>query len=89
MSQVCKKIPIVKLMAYRWSEEASIFDTMWSTKNLTVRQYVSIFCFIWFHIYGFIAEVTMTERKRQNLIQELFETEEKYLDNLKLVFEVC
>ena len=30
----------------------------------------------------------MTERKRQNLIQELFETEEKYLDNLKLVFEV-
>ena len=30
----------------------------------------------------------MAERKRQNLIQELFDTEEKYIDNLKLVFEV-
>ena len=30
----------------------------------------------------------MAERKRQNLIQELFDTEEKYVDNLKLVFEV-
>jgi len=30
----------------------------------------------------------MNERKRQNLIQELYDTEEKYLENLKLVFEV-
>ena len=30
----------------------------------------------------------MAEKKRENLIQELFKTEENYLDNLKLVFEV-
>eukprot|EP00092_Neocalanus_flemingeri_P031088 GFUD01033768.1.p1 GENE.GFUD01033768.1~~GFUD01033768.1.p1 ORF type:complete len:485 (-),score=138.51 GFUD01033768.1:275-1729(-) len=30
----------------------------------------------------------MAEKKRENLIQELFKTEENYLDNLKLVFEI-
>ena len=33
-------------------------------------------------------EVPVEERKREKLIQELFQTEETYLDNLKLVFEV-
>eukprot|EP00090_Calanus_glacialis_P013221 TRINITY_DN2186_c0_g1_i1.p1 TRINITY_DN2186_c0_g1~~TRINITY_DN2186_c0_g1_i1.p1 ORF type:complete len:504 (-),score=133.14 TRINITY_DN2186_c0_g1_i1:137-1591(-) len=30
----------------------------------------------------------MAEKKRENLIQELFKTEENYLDSLKLVFEI-
>ena len=33
-------------------------------------------------------EVPEEEKKREKLIEELFQTEETYLDNLKLVYEV-
>ena len=38
--------------------------------------------------FWFAAEVADGDKKRENLIQEIFQTEESYLDNLKLVYEV-
>ena len=44
--------------------------------------------FVLFIGFSLPVEVPLEERKREKLIQELFQTEETYLDNLKLVFEV-
>ena len=44
--------------------------------------------FVLFIGFSLPVEVPVEERKREKLIQELFQTEETYLDNLKLVFEV-
>ena len=41
-----------------------------------------------FFFFVFSVEVPEEEKKREKLIEELFQTEETYLDNLKLVYEV-
>ena len=41
-----------------------------------------------FFLFGFSVEVPEEEKKREKLIEELFQTEETYLENLKLVYEV-
>ena len=38
--------------------------------------------------FWFSVEVPEEEKKREKLIEELFQTEETYLENLKLVYEV-
>ena len=48
-----------------------------------------LFCFSFlFYFFNILVPMSEEERKRQNLIAELYSTETAYVDNLKLVFEV-
>ena len=48
-----------------------------------------LFCFSFlFYFFDILVPMSEEERKRQNLIAELYSTETAYVDNLKLVFEV-
>ena len=56
--------------------------------NLSKSIFIS-FCFSFlFYFFNILVPMSEEERKRQNLIAELYSTETAYVDNLKLVFEV-
>lgn len=48
---------------------------------------IYFFIILFFH-FCFLVQKSASEKKRQNLIDELYQTEVAYVDNLKLVFEV-
>ena len=57
--------------------------------NLSNKFFLRFILFFFpFYFFNILVPMSEEERKRQNLIAELYSTETAYVDNLKLVFEV-
>ena len=72
---------------------ASLFcveDSFFKVFFLSPKYIFSLLQYVFFKAFSFTLSVDVPEeeKKREKLIGELFQTEETYLDNLKLVYEV-